>query len=102
MNVEQYIQQELNVTGVDMMGDEMPLDSNCGNACKLCIDAAKSLCDEMDTGTDYYDCNYYPFLGHVFSAFGDNEEIDKLRSGDVTGLEIIEMASQVCQCYIFG
>jgi hypothetical protein len=102
MNVEQYIEQELNIKGIDLMGDDIPLDSDCGSSCKHVIDTAKAMCDHCDTGNDIYDCDSrYAFIGHIVSAFGPNsrELRDFLEEEDNN---IPEIASHICQCYIFG
>lgn len=106
MNVEQYIEQELNVTGIDLMGDEIPIDSTCGHSCKLVIDAARAMCDAIDAGEDIYECDArYSMIGHIVSAFGlKSQEIDDFLDLEKSegGATIIEFASRVCQCYIFG
>lgn len=109
MNVYEYFIQELGSCPTQhddkqLMGDEIPLDSNCGNDCKLCIDAAKDLIDELNEGKEYWDCvrqGRYAFIGHICAALGDRDEMKRLREQS-DQQDIIEIACHVCEVYIFG
>jgi len=101
MNVEQYLAQELGITNQDMMGNEMPIDSSCGAACKSCIDAAKQL---IEFKGHRLDCDaQYTFTGHIYTAFGkDFGYIEEFTTESVDNTRIVEICISVCQCYIFG
>ena len=83
----------------NFMGDDMPIDSNCGHACARVIDACQEL---INYDGDKYDCDArFEFLGHIVSAFGYNcDELQEFENADNEG--IIALTETICSCYIYG
>lgn len=106
MNVFDYLTTELNfprdeMGDDDLMGDNMPIDSNCGDSCKRAIDAAKQLF-EFNGHID--DCPArFEFIGHIVTAFGPNcDELKTFFDANDDRYEIANIAVSIVKCYIYG
>lgn len=93
MNVAEYFELKLGISTAafapeclenDLMGDDMPINSECGQSCVQAIDAAAMLNRE------------------IYNAFGHPSQDHCHPQGGELSTQVIKAALNVVKCFIYG